>query len=82
MCILAGCDFLKAPQNIGMKKAHLNIRKYRSFTKVPLASNQSLTHCLAALKLLPRLAIRVFRIEIEDNLEVQALSIASKGLGL
>ena len=38
MCILAGCDFLKAPPNIGMKKAHMYMRKCRNFNKV---------HCLS-----------------------------------
>eukprot|EP00951_Prasinocladus_malaysianus_P043181 scaffold535490_cov28-Prasinocladus_malaysianus.AAC.1 len=33
MCILAGCDFLKALPGVGIKKAHSLIRKLRSFDK-------------------------------------------------
>ncbi|BDA46978.1 probable exonuclease 1 at N-terminal half [Coccomyxa sp. Obi] len=34
MCILAGCDFLKALSSIGIKKAHGHIRKYKTFIRV------------------------------------------------
>jgi len=34
MCILAGCDFLKALNSIGIKKAHAHIRKYKTFIRV------------------------------------------------
>lgn len=45
MCILAGCDFLKAIPGIGMKKAHQHIRKCRHFVRVSpaLCSNCSRT---------------------------------------
>jgi hypothetical protein len=34
MCIMAGCDFLKQLQGIGMKTAHSHMRKFKSFVKV------------------------------------------------
>ena len=34
MCILAGCDFLKALSKIGIKKAHAHIRKFKTFVRV------------------------------------------------
>jgi hypothetical protein len=34
MCILAGCDFVKALPGIGIKKAHQQIRQRKSFVKV------------------------------------------------
>ena len=34
LCILAGCDFLKALPGVGIKKAHAYIRKLKSFDKV------------------------------------------------
>jgi exonuclease-1 len=34
LCIMAGCDFLAQLPGIGIKKAHAELRKYRSFTKV------------------------------------------------
>lgn len=34
MCILAGCDFLKALSKIGIKKAHGHIRKFKTFVRV------------------------------------------------
>ena len=34
MCIFAGCDFLKAPHGIGIKKAHQLMKKYRTFPRV------------------------------------------------
>ena len=34
MCILAGCDFLKALPGIGIKKAHAHIRKFKTFVRV------------------------------------------------
>ena len=33
MCIMAGCDFLKAITGIGIKKAHNVIKRMRSFDK-------------------------------------------------
>lgn len=41
MCILAGCDFLKALSKIGIKKAHTHLRKFKTFVRVgrpPLAT--------------------------------------------
>lgn len=34
MCIMAGCDFVKALPSIGIKKAHQHIRRLRSFVRV------------------------------------------------
>ncbi|GAB4818724.1 hypothetical protein N2152v2_005770 [Parachlorella kessleri] len=34
MCILAGCDFVKALPGVGIKKAHQQIRQRKSFVKV------------------------------------------------
>jgi exonuclease-1 len=34
MCILAGCDFLKALPSIGIKKAHAHVRKFKTFVRV------------------------------------------------
>lgn len=34
MCVMAGCDFLKALPGIGIKKAHACIKKMRSFDRV------------------------------------------------
>jgi hypothetical protein len=36
MCILVGCDFLKALPGIGIKKAHGHMRKLRSYSRVRL----------------------------------------------
>lgn len=33
-CILAGCDFVKGLPGIGMKKAHIHMKRLRSFLKV------------------------------------------------
>ena len=33
MCVMAGCDFVKALPGIGIKKAHSNIRRTRSFLR-------------------------------------------------
>ena len=41
MCILAGCDFLKALSKIGIKKAHAHIRKFKTFVRVRLSSSHS-----------------------------------------
>ena len=48
MCILAGCDFLKALSRIGIKKAHAHIRKFKTFVRVR-ASFLALTHLLHLL---------------------------------
>ena len=44
MCILAGCDFLKALPGVGMKKAHGHVRKLKSYDKVrsPLGPSPAL----------------------------------------
>lgn len=34
MCIMAGCDFLKAIPGIGIRKAHAQMRKLKSFVRV------------------------------------------------
>lgn len=34
MCILAGCDFLKAIPGIGIRKAHAHMRQLKSFVRV------------------------------------------------
>ena len=41
MCILAGCDFVRALPGIGIKKAHQHIRRLRSFVRVRLHSATS-----------------------------------------
>ena len=41
MCILAGCDFLKALSKIGIKKAHAHIRKFKTFVRVRLSSSRN-----------------------------------------
>lgn len=33
MCIMSGCDFLKGLPGIGLKKAHMHIRKFKGFVK-------------------------------------------------
>lgn len=38
MCILAGCDFLPNLPGLGIKKAHLLMRKHRDFVKVSSCS--------------------------------------------
>ena len=43
MCILAGCDFLKALSKIGIKKAHAHIRKFKTFVRVCRAPRLQLT---------------------------------------
>ncbi len=44
MCILAGCDFLKALNSIGIKKAHGHIRKLKTFVRVGACA--WLLHCI------------------------------------
>lgn len=34
MCILAGCDFVKALSGIGVRKAHQHVKRLRDFTRV------------------------------------------------
>lgn len=34
MCILAGCDFVNSLPGMGIKKAHSNMKRLRSFSKV------------------------------------------------
>lgn len=58
MCILAGCDFLSSCPGIGLKKAHQQLRKFKSFVKVGWAGGGGcllawLVICLPAC--LPRL---------------------------
>ena len=43
MCILAGCDFLKALSSIGIKKAHGHIRKFKTFVRVRCFPSDYLT---------------------------------------
>ena len=44
MCVLAGCDFLKALPGIGVKKAHANMRRLRSFLRVCACLDMRLLH--------------------------------------
>ena len=37
MCILAGCDFVKALSGIGVRKAHQHVKRLRDFTRVGCA---------------------------------------------
>ena len=45
MCILAGCDFLKAIPGIGIRKAHAQIRQLKSFTRVRHRFRPACKHC-------------------------------------
>ena len=56
-CIMAGCDFVKALPGIGVKKAHLHMRRLRSFVRVrhhhhptantPLGDHTTCMYCIA-----------------------------------
>ena len=42
MCILAGCDFLKALSKIGIKTAHAHIRKFKTFVRARTPTSRTI----------------------------------------
>ena len=64
MCIMAGCDFVKALPGVGMKKAHGHMRKLKSIERVgPAKTTPHVAHttCHAAAEAQSPLAACVSR---------------------